>query len=30
MTSADLNSGVNIKSVSSEAINNFVFLEIFK
>jgi len=30
VTSSDLNSGVNIKSVSSEAINNFVFLEIFK
>jgi len=30
MNSADLNSGVNIKSVSSETINNFVVLEIFK
>ena len=30
MTSSDLSSGVNIKSVSSEAINNFVVLEIFK
>jgi len=30
VTSSDLNSGVNIKNVSSEAINNFVFLEIFK
>ncbi len=30
MTSSDLNSGVNIQSVSSEAINNFVVLEIFK
>ena len=30
VTSSDLNSGVNIKSVSSEAINNFVVLEIFK
>jgi len=30
ITSSDLNSGVNIKSVSSEIINNFVVLETFK